>query len=126
MSAQIPVNAKLSDAKALLKVGFHPFEPRRGLSNGHLQTIVGNYLPRPAFRFPSIKEIVEVDATDSSRVLCLCDWQAEAVRAERLTVLLVHGLEGSSESQYIKGIAARVGRGVQRDPDEYAQLQRHG
>jgi hypothetical protein len=28
------------------------------------------------------------------------------VRAERLTVVLVHGLEGSSDSRYIKGIAA--------------------
>ncbi|MGB7546590.1 MAG: alpha/beta fold hydrolase [Terracidiphilus sp.] len=84
------------------------FEPRRGLSNGHLQTIVGNYLPRPPFLLPSVAETVEVDPADGSRVLCHCDWQTEAVRAARLTVVLVHGLEGSSDSRYIQGIAARA------------------
>jgi hypothetical protein len=84
------------------------FEPRRGLTNGHLQTIVGNYLPRPAFQLPTTQDTVEVDPADSSRVLCHCHWQAEQKRAERLTVVLVHGLEGSSDSPYIQGIAARA------------------
>ena len=94
-----------------------PFEPRRGLRNGHLQTIVGNYLPRPAFTIEGIAETVEVDPVDGSRVLCHCHWQsaqdsnghsAAAAMADRLTLVLVHGLEGSSDSQYIKGIAARA------------------
>ncbi len=82
------------------------FVPRRGLSNGHLQTIVGNYLPRPAFNIPFTAETVEVDPADGSRVLCHCHWQPEP--ASRLTLVLVHGLEGSSDSQYIRGIAARA------------------
>jgi predicted alpha/beta-fold hydrolase len=86
----------------------YSFVPRRGLSNGHLQTLVGNYLPRPAFRVASQAETVEVDPSDGSRILCHCSWQPEAVRASRLTVVLVHGLEGSSESQYIQGLAART------------------
>ena len=84
------------------------FEPRRGLANAHLQTIIGNFLPRPAFRLAGVAETVEVDPADGSRVLCHCHWQPEAVRAERLTVVLVHGLEGSSDSRYIQGIAARA------------------
>jgi predicted alpha/beta-fold hydrolase len=84
------------------------FVPRRGLVNGHLQTIVGNFLPRPAFQLPSTAEAVVVDPGDGSRVLCHCSWQAQAERAERLTVVLVHGLEGSSDSRYIRGIAARA------------------
>jgi hypothetical protein len=84
------------------------FEPHRGLSNGHLQTIVGNYLPRPAFKLPFTAETVVVDPADGSRVLCHCHWQAEPERASRLTLVLVHGLEGSSDSQYIRGIAARA------------------
>ncbi len=84
------------------------FEPRRGLSNGHLQTIVGNFLPRPPFRLPDETEAVEVDPTDGSRVLCHSHWQPEPQRSSCLTVVLVHGLEGSSESQYIRGIAARA------------------
>jgi uncharacterized protein len=84
------------------------FEPHRWLSNGHLQTIVGNFLPRPAFLVPAMEETVEVDPTDSSCVVCHCHWQPEPVRAARLTVVLIHGLEGSSDSRYIKGIAARA------------------
>ncbi len=85
-----------------------PFEPCRGLSNGHLQTIAGNFLPRPAFRLAAVSETVEVDPADNSRVLCHCHWQTEPERAKRLTVVLVHGLEGSSDSRYIQGIAARA------------------
>jgi hypothetical protein len=85
-----------------------PFEPRRWLSNGHLQTIVGNYLPRPPFRIDGVTETVEVDPNDGSRVLCYCHWQPSPVLTQRLTLVLVHGLEGSSDSRYIQGIAARA------------------
>ena len=84
------------------------FEPRRGLSNGHLQTIVGNFYPRPSFTLETSTETVLVDPADGSRVLCHCHWQPEEVRAGRLTAILVHGLEGSSDSRYIRGIAARA------------------
>jgi hypothetical protein len=40
--------------------------------------------------------------------LCHCHWQEEPVRSKKLTVVLVHGLEGSSDSRYIQGIAARA------------------
>ena len=83
------------------------FVPRRGLSNRHLQTIVGNFLPRPVSRVETIEEEVEVDPLDGSRVLCHCHWQPEEVRARSLTLILVHGLEGSSSSRYIQGVAAR-------------------
>lgn len=95
-------------AAILLKAGLRPFEPRRGLRNAHLQTIIGNYLRRPAFRGETVAEAVEVDAADGSRVMCHCNWQAELERGARLTVILVHGLEGSSESRYIRGIASRA------------------
>lgn len=85
---------------------FKPFEPHPWLSNGHLQTIVGNFFPRPDFSLPTSAEIVEVDALDGSRVLCHCHWQPEPGRCSRLTVVLVHGLEGSSDSRYMRGIAA--------------------
>jgi predicted alpha/beta-fold hydrolase len=90
-----------------------PFKPRRGLTNAHLQTIVGNFLPRPAFRLLAVSETVEVDPADGSRVLCHCHWQPEPPhsdqgRAKRLTLVLVHGLEGSSDSRYMQGVAARA------------------
>jgi predicted alpha/beta-fold hydrolase len=85
-----------------------PFRPHFGLSNGHLQTIVGNYLSRPPFRVDGMAETIEVDPSDGSRVLCHCHWQPEAERGLRLTLVVVHGLEGSADSRYMQGIAARA------------------
>jgi len=95
-----------TQAPAALPAWLTAFEPHPWLPNGHLQTIVGNFLPRPAFRLSTVSETVEVDPADGSRVLCHCHWQPEPGRGQRLTAVLVHGLEGSSESRYMKGIAA--------------------
>ncbi|MFZ0395582.1 MAG: alpha/beta fold hydrolase [Terracidiphilus sp.] len=97
-----------SPSRTSLPAWLTDFTPRRWLSNGHLQTVVGNYLPRPPFQLESAAEAVEVDPADSSRVLCHGHWQPDAVRAGRLTLVLVHGLEGSADSQYIRGIAVRA------------------
>ena len=111
---RVSVTPKIHDMRELsadpagLPAGFPSFVPRRGLSNNHLQTILANFLPRPAFHLTALAETVEVDPADGSRVLCHCHWQPESVRAQRLTVLLVHGLEGSSDSGYVQGIAARA------------------
>ena len=108
MTPKIQDNAVFDDPVRQASEWLIPFEPKRGLANGHLQTILGNFLPRPPFRLAVESETVEVDPADGSRVLCHCHWQPEEVRAARLTVLLVHGLEGSSDSRYIQGITARA------------------
>ena len=108
MILKIKENTGFDDDSSGLPEGFHSFVPRRGLANAHLQTIVGNFLPRPAFRLPAQAETIEVDPADGSRVLCHYHWQAEPERARRLTVVLVHGLEGSSDSRYMQGIATRA------------------
>lgn len=91
-----------------------PFIPRRFLGNGHLQTIAGNFLPRRSYLPAPVPELVEVSPASesqiSSRVLCQCHWQPPEVRPHRLAVILVHGLEGSSESQYIVGNANKLWR----------------
>jgi predicted alpha/beta-fold hydrolase len=108
ISSKIQENAGFGVRPDELPMWLTSFEPRRGLASGHLQTIVGNFFPRPAFRLAGDAETVEVDPADGSRVLCHCHWQAEPERAARLTVVLVHGLEGSSDSKYIHGIAERA------------------
>jgi hypothetical protein len=108
VTQKIHKNAVADDPASGLDGWFVPFEPRRGLSSGHLQTIVGNFFPRPAFQLSSVTETVEVNPADGSRVLCLCHWQPKPVRAGRLVLVLVHGLEGSSDSGYIQGITARA------------------
>ena len=39
-------------------------------------------------------------------VLCHCHWQAD--RTKPLTIVIVHGLEGSSESQYVCGLTEKA------------------
>jgi uncharacterized protein len=89
-----------------------PFVPRRFLSNGHLQTIVGSFLPR-TYPLPEPEsQLIEVETATSacpaSFVLCHCHWQPAEVRSERLTMVIVHGLEGSSSSPYVLGNSARA------------------
>jgi predicted alpha/beta-fold hydrolase len=87
------------------------------LSNGHVQTIAGNFIPRRIAPGLELREpetdLIEVSAPvagsgPGNRVLCQSHWQPPPVRASRLTVLLLHGLEGSSSSKYILGNARKL------------------
>jgi predicted alpha/beta-fold hydrolase len=86
------------------------FRPRRGMGHGDVQTLLANFLPRRLELPAPESTIVEVDRATQSRVLCHCNWQPEAVRAERMTLLVLHGLEGSSRSQYMRGNADKAWR----------------
>ena len=97
-----------------------PYTPIRYLRGGHAQTLVGNFWPRSKVAVGEA-EAVLVDPVDGSRVLCHCHWlrskQTGAVESHRLTLLLLHGLEGSSNSGYILGLtelALRAGCNVIR------------
>ena len=121
----------LEAASTFVGTPVEEFLPRRFLRNGHLQTLVGNFLPRQYVLPEPETHIIQVDAGEgeaacsdsraadglaqaqadvrlhgASYVLCHCHWQANA--SERPTVLLVHGLEGSTRSQYMLGNSARA------------------
>jgi predicted alpha/beta-fold hydrolase len=84
------------------------FIPRRFFGNAHLQTLAGNFWPRRHALPPAEARLVEVESGPAgvSRVLCHCNWRPDA--GGRLTLLLLHGLEGSSNSHYMLGIAAKA------------------
>jgi len=87
--------------------------PRRGLRGGHVQTLASFFLPRRITLTTAEKRLIEVEP--GVQVLCHCHWQPD--RKNALTVITVHGLEGSSESQYMLGIAEKgtaVGMNVVR------------
>jgi predicted alpha/beta-fold hydrolase len=81
------------------------FEPHPLLRNPHAQTLVSAFLPR---RFPRLPRSVprEFEVEPGTRIRGECHWQ-DAPR-ERSTLVLVHGLEGSSESGYMLGLAERA------------------
>jgi uncharacterized protein len=77
------------------------FQPHRWLKGGHVQTLASFLLPR-RIPLPEPEERrIEVEAGVQVRVLCF--WQDD--RENRLTVIAVHGLEGSTGSQYMRGVA---------------------
>jgi len=84
------------------------FVPLAWAPGGHLQTMVGNYWRRPWLGLEPLSELVTVNPEDGSQIRCDCHWQPEARRSAALTAILVHGLEGSSNSGYIRGLAARA------------------
>jgi len=95
-------------------MGYAPFHPRPWLRNGHMQTIAGNFLRRRNELPPSVPHLVEVSPAHgtqiSTQILCECNWQPLPERPERMTVVLLHGLEGSSNSQYMIGNANKLWR----------------
>lgn len=96
--------------------GWHSdFIPRRFLNNGHLMTLAGNFLsrhwslPEPESLLVEVEEPISgQESYGPTYVLCHCHWQPEDVRSQRLTVVLIHGLEGSSSSQYVLGNSTRA------------------
>ena len=78
-----------------------PFLPHRWLRGGHVQTLASFLMPR-RIQLPVAEErLIEVES--GINVRCWCHWQS--ARQSALTLIVVHGLEGSTESQYMLGVA---------------------
>src|SRR5882762_4458008 len=81
------------------------FQPHPLLRNPHAQTVVYTFWPR---RFPRLPRSTprEFETEPGTRIRGQCHWQTEP--RDRPTLVLVHGLEGSSESGYMMGLAERA------------------
>lgn len=79
------------------------FVPRRFVRGGHLQTLAAFFLLRK-IALPAPEERY-IEVAPGVQILCLCHWQAD--RRNALTLIVVHGLEGSSDSGYMVGVAQK-------------------
>jgi predicted alpha/beta-fold hydrolase len=83
------------------------FVPHALLKSGHAMTIVAAYVPR-RFALPEAEaRLFQVDSF--SRLQGLCHWQTGKPR-DTPVIVTVHGLEGSADSYYAKGIAEKAFR----------------
>ncbi|HVG28627.1 MAG TPA: alpha/beta fold hydrolase [Pyrinomonadaceae bacterium] len=87
-----------------------PFRPHRLFKSGHAQTLAAYAFPRRGrlLRAAAGDEPRLFETDSQVRVLVRCRWQAH--RESSPTLLLVHGLEGSSESTYVLGTADKAHR----------------
>jgi uncharacterized protein len=90
-----------------MKVEEVAFDPHPLLKNRHAMTIAGAFTPR-RFALPAPEaRLFEVEP--GTKILGHCNWQ-EGKRKDAPVLVLVHGLEGSSDSSYMKGIAEKAWR----------------
>lgn len=83
------------------------FEPHPLLKNGHAMTIAAALVPRH-FEI-SAPEARRFQVDTDSWLLGHCHWQP-GKRKDAPVLVLVHGLEGSSDSNYMRGIAQKAFR----------------
>lgn len=81
---------------------FQPFGPLR---NPHMMTLGAVFWPRKFPRLnPSVPRLFEVEP--GTQLQAHCHWQEN--RRAHPTLIVVHGLEGSSESKYMLGTAEKA------------------
>ena len=90
----------------LSKLAEQPFIPHPALKNPHAQTIAGTWMPRRFKLIESRSEPRIFDTAPGVRVLAHCSWQRN--RTSCPAVILVHGMEGSTESRYMMGTAEKA------------------
>jgi uncharacterized protein len=83
------------------------FHPHPLLKNAHAMTIVGAFARRHFDLAPPEERLFRVGA--DSQILGHCHWRPDK-RRDAPVMIIVHGLEGSSDSNYAWGIAEKVMR----------------
>jgi len=81
------------------------FQPHALLKNGHAMTITAVYWPRRFALSAPEKRLFRVE--EGSQLLAQCHWQQDKGRDVPVLVI-VHGLEGSCESNYVRGVADKA------------------
>ena len=104
----MPVSAQLEhNAASVMRERTAEFWPHPLLKNGHAMTIAAAFWPRKFTLPESEKRLFQVE--EGSQLLAHCHWQPEKRRDIPL-LAIVHGLEGSCDSNYVRGIAEKAFR----------------
>ena len=90
----------------LIMTAITEFLPYPLLKGAHRMTLTPRWWPRPGLlqNVPTVDRMFEVQP--GSRLLTKCHWQPSPFTSP--TLLLVHGLEGCTESHYMRGIAHKA------------------
>jgi predicted alpha/beta-fold hydrolase len=96
---------------------YHPL-----FTGGHAQTLYAWARTRHLPRLPAPVERY-FDVAADARVLAHCHWHDTP--ADHPTIMVLHGLEGSSTAHYMRGRRQSLGRRVERRPSQSAQLRSH-
>ena len=85
--------------------GMVGFEPRESLRNAHVMTLYSWGNPR---HFPHLPKLTRryFDVARGTRVVADCHWHAEP--SAHATLIALHGLNGSSEAHYMRGLASKA------------------
>jgi predicted alpha/beta-fold hydrolase len=81
------------------------FVPHPWLRNGHAMTLAAAFVPRNFRLREPEQRLFRVDPF--SQLLGLCHWQG-GKRSDVPVIAIVHGLEGSADSNYVRGIAEKA------------------
>ena len=84
------------------------FVPHPLLKNPHLMTLYPRFVSRPGLLRGMPTEARLFLVAPDARILGFCHWQPGF--RTRPTLILIHGLEGCSESHYMRGIATKAWR----------------
>ena len=105
--AELEVRSLLTEVERAFAA--KPFQPHPLFTNGHAQTLAGYAWPR-RFRLRALQADEEhlFEVEPGIRVLAHCRWQEH--RVDQPTMVLWHGIEGSSASIYMVGTADKAFR----------------
>ena len=81
------------------------FEAHALLRSGHAMTMAAAFVPRKFALPPAEQRLFQVDA--ESQLVANCHWQP-GKRKDAPLIVIIHGLEGSSDSNYVRGVGEKA------------------
>lgn len=101
-----PASPNKNLQKIFSQVQRKPFIPHPRYKQPHLMTLAGHFWPRDKFIPENIIEERIFQTDLEAKVLAHCHWQPN--RKSAATLVMAHGLEGSSKTHYMIGTALKA------------------